>query len=61
MRGRIELHPGHSGKNKIKVKKKQIAGEISTHKTLPGIDHACFQIAEMAMTAMTWERGPGPL
>lgn len=47
--------------NKINIKKNQIAGGIRTHKTLPGIDHACFQIAEMAMTAMTWERGPGPL
>lgn len=29
--------------------------------TLPGIDQACFHIVEMAMTAMTCNRGPEPL
>lgn len=28
--------------------------------TLPGIDHACFHMAEMAMTPMTCNRGQVP-
>ena len=32
-----------------------------TQRTLPGIDQACFQTAEMAITAMTWAKGQGPL
>lgn len=31
-----------------------------TQRTLPGIDQACFHIAEMLRTAMTWAVGMRP-